>query len=211
MSHRLAMTLVSAAALALVSCGGSFTPAVPPTDLTYSENPATYPVGIPITPNTPSSRGGAVESYSVSPALPPGLALDTATGVIVGTPTAASARTSYTVIATNSGDSTATTVSIGTGVRQVTVTVLTPGGPVPGTPVVESSGLDIRMSPPSPVGVIETRITDAAGMATFTVPPSTQTGRVCFSSPPTSGILFNLASSCLSLDALEPTVLLFNF
>jgi len=112
------------AAAALASCGGTLTPPVPPTDLTYSENPATYPVGIPIAPNTPSARGGAVEFYSVVPPLPPGLSLGTTTGVITGTPAAASARASYTVIATNPGGSTVAAVSIATDLRQVTVTVM---------------------------------------------------------------------------------------
>ena len=75
----------------------------PPTHLTYSTNPATYTLGTAITPNTPSSLGGVVFSYGVQPALPAGLALDTTTGVIAGTPTAAAATASYTVTATNPG------------------------------------------------------------------------------------------------------------
>jgi hypothetical protein len=51
----------------------------------------------------PSVSGGAVISYSVSPALPSGLSLNTATGVISGTPTVVSANATYTVTATNSG------------------------------------------------------------------------------------------------------------
>lgn len=76
---------------------------LPPTDLTYSTNPATYTLGTAITPNTPSSLGGVVFSYGVQPALPAGLALDTTTGVIAGTPTAAAATAPYTVTATNPG------------------------------------------------------------------------------------------------------------
>ena len=213
MFHRLAAAMVSATALALASCGGSLTPAVPPTNLTYSENPATYPVGTPITPNTPSTTGGAVESYAVVPSLPPDLAIHPATGIISGTLAAASARANYSVVATNSGGITATALSIGTDPRQVTVTVMKSNGPDPGTPVVESSGILVYegTSPPSPTGVIETRITDDVGRATFTVPTSTPTGEVCFSSRPTSGIYSGFTSRCLSLSALEPTVLLFHF
>jgi hypothetical protein len=213
MSHRLAAAMVSAAALALASCGGSLTPVVPPADLTYSENPATYPVGIPITPNTPSTSGGAVESYAVLPALPPGLALDPGTGVITGTLTAASARASYSVFAANAGGITATAVSIGTDPQQVTVTVMQSNGPNSGATVVESSGILFSdgTAPPSPTGVIDTRITNDAGKATFTVPESTPTGEVCFSSRPTSGIYSGFTSRCMLLTGLEPTALLFHF
>jgi hypothetical protein len=71
----------------------------PPLNLTYSTNPATYMTGTAITPNTPTSSGGPVVSYSVSPALPAGLTLNTSTGVITGTPTAAMAAANYTVTA----------------------------------------------------------------------------------------------------------------
>jgi hypothetical protein len=73
-----------------------------PSDLIYSMNVSVYVKGIPITPNTPSSRGGEVASYSVAPALPAGLGLNTSSGVISGTPTAVTATASYTVTATNS-------------------------------------------------------------------------------------------------------------
>jgi hypothetical protein len=83
-----------------------------PTNLTYSQNPATYSLNTAITPNTPSSAGGAVVSYAVAPALPAGLALDTTTGIISGTPTATAATADYVVTATNSGGSTTATLSI---------------------------------------------------------------------------------------------------
>src|SRR5205085_192043 len=76
---------------------------VAPSVLTYSSNPATYTKGTAITANTPTSSDGAVVSYSVSPALPAGLSLNTSTGVITGTPTAVKATAGYTVTATNTG------------------------------------------------------------------------------------------------------------
>ncbi len=84
----------------------------PPTSLVYSANPATYTMGTPILPNTPTNGGGTVVSYSVSPGLPPGLNLSTITGVISGTPTAVAAAAAYTVTATNSVGSTTATVTI---------------------------------------------------------------------------------------------------
>src|SRR5208283_5275523 len=74
---------------------------LPPSNLTYSTNPATYTVGVPITANTPSSSGGAVASYGVLPALPTGLVLDPGTGIITGTPTVVTPKATYTVTATN--------------------------------------------------------------------------------------------------------------
>ncbi|MFN8274685.1 MAG: Ig domain-containing protein [Flavobacteriaceae bacterium] len=53
-----------------------------------------------------------VISYSVSPALPAGLSLNPQTGVISGTPTAATPATSYTITATNSGGTSSETISI---------------------------------------------------------------------------------------------------
>ena len=97
--------------------GGSSRPpsspsANPPSGLTYSTNPATYVKGAAVSANVPSSSGGAVVFYSVSPALPDGLRLDGTTGIISGTPTAATPTTSYVVTATNSGGFTNATLTI---------------------------------------------------------------------------------------------------
>lgn len=86
--------------------------AAPPSSLVYTAGTATYTKGVAITPNTPSSGGGAVVSYSVSPSLPAGLSLSTSTGVISGTPIAVAASASYTVTATNSGGSTTASLSL---------------------------------------------------------------------------------------------------
>jgi len=87
-------------------------PVAAPSALSYSSNPATHTKGTAITANTPTSSGGAVTSYVVSPALPAGLNLNPSTGVISGTPTVVTPTASYTVTATNSGGSTTTSVSI---------------------------------------------------------------------------------------------------
>ncbi len=89
----------------------------PPSNLAYSTNPAVYTRGVAITPNTPTSSGGEVESYSVAPPLPAGLVLNASTGVISGTPTVMVATASYTVTATNSHGSTTASVSITVNAR----------------------------------------------------------------------------------------------
>ena len=93
----------------------------PPTGLAYSASPPTYVLGTAIAPNAPSSGGGPVIVYSISPELPPGLVMSASTGVITGTPTAVAAAANYTVTATNSGGSTTASLSI---------TVNPPSGPV---------------------------------------------------------------------------------
>ena len=78
-------------------------------------------VGMPITPTAAYTPTGltAPITYSVSPGLPGGLRLDTATGVISGTPTGQQVATTYTITASD-GTKTATA-----GVT-VTVTVSPP-------------------------------------------------------------------------------------
>ena len=81
-----------------------------PTALTCTCNP--YLLNVAISTNSASSSGGAPTSYSVSPALPAGLSLNTSTGAITGTPTTASAAANYTVTATNRCGSTTKAVNI---------------------------------------------------------------------------------------------------
>jgi hypothetical protein len=96
---------------------------VAPSTLSYLSNPATYTKGTAITANTPTSSGGAVVSYAVSPALPTGLTLNTSTGVISGTPTTITTSANYTVTASNTGGSTNASVSI--TVRDIEPSALT--------------------------------------------------------------------------------------
>lgn len=83
-----------------------------PSTLAYAFPTATYTVGTPIPGNAPTHGGGAVTSYQVSPALPQGLSLNTTSGLISGTPTAAAAVATYTVTARNSGGQTTAALSM---------------------------------------------------------------------------------------------------
>ena len=84
---------------------------VPPSDLSYTPSTLTASVGTPISKLTPAVQG-LVESYSVSPALPQGLELNTLTGEISGTPTEVAVSDSYTVTARNAGGTTTTTLTV---------------------------------------------------------------------------------------------------
>lgn len=85
-------------------------PPSPPSGLSY-QSPQVYPVGGVITALTPAVSG-TVTQYGVSPALPAGLTLDKTTGQISGTPTAATAASTYTVTAQNTDGTTSFALSI---------------------------------------------------------------------------------------------------
>ncbi|KAG0161919.1 hypothetical protein DFQ30_004908, partial [Apophysomyces sp. BC1015] len=105
---------VSAVFLALLSgCGGGqFDVVALPKGLVYSQSSVVYAQGVAIEPNMPVSSGGAITQYSVVPALPAGLSLNTQTGVISGTPTAVAAPATYTVTGSNSAGSVTARVEI---------------------------------------------------------------------------------------------------
>ena len=87
-------------ALFLIACGGSGgeLPLLPPdASLTYN-SPPPFTVTMPISPIVPS-HNVYLTNFSIVPELPAGLTLDSATGVISGTPTQASQTTRYTVSA----------------------------------------------------------------------------------------------------------------
>ncbi len=78
-------------------------PDIPPSATPFGVN---LTVGVPISPITILNSGGAA-TYSFSPDLPAGLSIDSTTGTISGTPTAATTAgaISYTITATNSAGS----------------------------------------------------------------------------------------------------------
>jgi DNA-binding beta-propeller fold protein YncE len=95
----------------LCGCGhGGSAPAL--ITLSYSQPAPVYTKGVAITADTPTSSGGVLTVYSVSPVLPAGLILNTSTGVISGTPTVVAGNTSYVVTAYGSDSSATATLSI---------------------------------------------------------------------------------------------------
>jgi gliding motility-associated-like protein len=115
-----------------------------PAALSYT-SPNVYPVGSAISPLNPSSTGGPISSYSISPGLPAGLTFNTTTGVISGTPTAVSSQTSYVVTGTNSSGTVTATVVI-------TVVVAAPATLSYTTPNVYTVGNTITPLNPTATG-----------------------------------------------------------
>lgn len=90
--------------------GGTPPPAPAPSALTYT-SPATATVGTAMTALNPTVTGTAT-TWSVAPALPAGISLNTSTGVITGTPTAVAAQAAYTITAANATGSTTFSLSL---------------------------------------------------------------------------------------------------
>lgn len=134
-------------------------------------------VGSAITPTTAYTVTGLGTSrtFTVSPTLPAGLAIASTTGVISGTPTAASATTAYTVTASD-GTSTAT--------ARVSITVLAVG----------ATGPTITPATQTVTGAVGTAIaptrtfadTDFGGVKEFSITPALPAGLVLNT---TSGVI----------------------
>ena len=106
--------------LLLASCGGGggngasggSVANVHAPSVAYSSPYYAYTAGVSAQTIKPTTSGGAVVTWSVSPALPPGLALSTADGSISGQPTAAAAAANYKITAGNPGGQSSATLTI---------------------------------------------------------------------------------------------------
>ncbi len=102
------------------------------------------------TPFTPVTHlgGAASRTFSVSPALPAGLTMNASTGQITGTPTVASAATTYTVTITDAGGAVAQTRTFSLTVSDV----LTATTNAPAARIFNASGSTITFTPVSASG-----------------------------------------------------------
>jgi alpha-tubulin suppressor-like RCC1 family protein len=132
----------------------------------YTDVIASYLENSIITVNSPAVSGGAIASYSIAPALPTGLTLNTTTGTITGTPTVLAASAVYTVTATNGGGVATIDVTIevvAAGVLTFDSTALHDFGSV--TTGVTSSSLLITVT--NSGGSLVTAMTDVGLSAPF--------------------------------------------
>jgi hypothetical protein len=124
---------------------------VAPSSLIYQVNKAIFVMGQDVVPSVPTYSGGKVTSWSVTPALPAGLNLQTGydpsigSGYIWGRPTTAQAAKNYTITAHNAGGSTTATL---------TIEVRDPGGSLSGltysqNPATYTVGTQIPTNKPS--------------------------------------------------------------
>ena len=140
---------------------------VAPAQLAYM-SPNLFSKGNAITPLTPSYSGGVITSYSVSPALPAGLSLNTTTGNISGTPTVVSTSfTSYTITGTNTGGTVDAIVQMlvneasPSDLTYASPNVFTKGSPITSLNPTSNGGLvaSYRVDPPLPLGLIFNTVT----------------------------------------------------
>ncbi|HTK20660.1 MAG TPA: MBG domain-containing protein [Mucilaginibacter sp.] len=103
--------------------------------ITYT-TPNAFVVGTAITTLNPSNTGSPVTGgYSVSPALPSGLLLNTSTGAITGTPTTATTAANYTVTAVNAGGNGTFAINITVNPAKPNISYTTPNTFVVGTAI----------------------------------------------------------------------------
>ncbi len=133
-----------------IGCGSGSKPTsrvTPPSNLTYPQTTINATVGTAISTDTPTETG-TITTYSVAPALPAGLSLNSTTGAISGTPTTATAQARYTVTASNAGGS--VTASI-----QITVSLTVPTNLVyPQTTINATTGIAIAPDTPTVTGIV---------------------------------------------------------
>jgi hypothetical protein len=194
-------TCIVGTTMLLAACGGggdNSTPTpsgptpsgpTPPSALSY-QSPETAVVGQAI--SLSASVSGSVTSYAVSPALPAGLSINTTTGTISGTPSSVSAKSTYTVTASNSGGS--TTFAWVLTINPAAPTALSYSTPPPLlvgkaisslTPTVSGTVTSYSVNPALPAGltidastgVITGSPSAVTAAATYTVTASNVTGQ----------------------------------
>jgi N-acetylneuraminic acid mutarotase len=163
---------------------------LPPTGLSYPNNHLIYIRGVAIAPNAPAVSGGAVTRFTTSPALPAGLSIDGASGVISGTPTAITAQANYLITAINSGGNATFTLTL-------TVNDEAPKGlNYSSNPAIYTSGVGITPNTPSTSG--------GGAVVTWRIAPSLPSGLVFDA---TTGIISGAAHAPATAQSYTVTAL----
>lgn len=96
--------------------------AIAPSAMSYTPSSVIATNGFTNINSIPNYTGDSITSFSVAPAFPSGISLNTATGLISGIPSVVSAQTLYTITGSNTGGSTnatfTLTVNKGTGINE---------------------------------------------------------------------------------------------
>jgi len=95
---------------------------------------------VPFNGYTISSTGGAVSSYTISPALSAGLSFNTKTGLVTGTPTAVASSTTYTITGINAIGSASATFTLTVISVTYTLNFRSNGGSTVTSPVIYTPG-----------------------------------------------------------------------
>jgi hypothetical protein len=186
-----------AVAAFVCGCGGNSnhtTQQTAPSTLSYAQASIAAVVGEAISADTPTVTG-TVAAYSVNPALPSGVTLNSTTGTIAGTPSAVTATATYTVTASNAAGSTTAAVKIGVATAPIpapsgltypqTTISATVGQPITAdTPTVTGTVTSYAVSPALPAGLvidatagtISGTPTEAAASSAYVVTASNSSG-----------------------------------
>ena len=137
MSRKTWMTLVCLSSMAVACGGGSNTSRTPtPIGLAYRTNAVWLTVGADMGSLNPQVIG-MVTNYSVSPALPAGVSLNTISGVITGTPLMATKQVTYLLMASNDGGSSTFALTLGVDLSPSRLNYASPAQATVGTLITE--------------------------------------------------------------------------
>ncbi len=173
------------------------TPSSCPLNVNYPSVKNTFVKGNPITSISPSIISGSANAFSISPALPSGLAFNAVNGIITGTPTSLIAATNYVVTATNATctDTANVNIRIKPAAPLITYTPKSLSFVVnqlitPFTPLITGDSVTVGISPSLPAGLsLDTRTGVISGTPLSSMRPVAYTISVTNSSGSSTDVI----------------------